>query len=360
MSAHSDSSSLKPGQLLYKYELRQRIGHGSFGEVWLAADQAVHDEYAIKILKPGTPIHERLKEAKIGHQLDHSNVVRVHQADVVREGQNQYVILAMDYIEKGSVSRLANPSRYLDLPTTIRIGCDILRGLEYLHGFDLIHNDIKPENVLVGPRNQGMLTDYGIAGITQDGAAIPAPKFYKIHVAPEVLETNLINAQSDIYQVGLTMFRMLVGLDALRSKFDEQGEHDYYQSVSSSGLLKSSDFPPYVPHRLRQIVQKASNQIPNDRYQSAQEMRWELERLNYKGFWTVKDNGNFVGKGERYDFRYEKTVGENGRYNVEAYKQNRSSRRETRARNYCHQNISNSQAKKEISKFVRAVVDGKI
>ena len=158
----------------------------------------------------------------------------------------------MDYIEDGPATNLANPSGYLTLHEVVRLGREILRGLEYLHGLDVIHNDIKPENVLIGPEGQGMLTDYGIAGISGRGAPIRASMFYKIHAAPEVIGQNLISVQSDIYQVGLTLFRMLVGIDALRRRFNDLGEQDYYRAVSGPGLLKAVDFPAYVPSRVPQ------------------------------------------------------------------------------------------------------------
>ena len=197
---------LLPGTQLYKYTLGHRIGGGSFGEVWLARDQAVDHEYAIKILKPGTPINERLREAQIGHVLEHNNLVRVHQADVVPINGQEYVIIAMDYMPSGPITKLANPSLFLNLPDVIRIGIDILRGLGNLHSHDFIHNDVKPENVLIGSNGQGMLTDYGIVGVTNNGAPVAPPTFYKIHAAPEVLQQYQITAQTDVYQTGLTLF----------------------------------------------------------------------------------------------------------------------------------------------------------
>jgi serine/threonine protein kinase len=161
MSATVPIATLLPGLQVYKYKLQRRIGFGGFGEVWLANDNAVGHDYAIKILKPGMPVHERLREAHIGHSLMHSNLVRVHQADVVSLGGHDLVIIAMDYLPDGAITKLANPSGFLPLPEAIRIGTDIMRGLEYLHGQNFFHNDVKPENVLIGPQAQGMLTDYG-------------------------------------------------------------------------------------------------------------------------------------------------------------------------------------------------------
>ena len=346
--------------MLYKYQLRCRIGRGSFGDVWLVSDNTVNHEYALKILKPDAPVDERLREARIGHQFDHPNVVRVHQADVFTQGHQQYVVLAMDYIKDGSLTNLANPSGYLTLPEVVQFGRDILRGLEYLHSIDLIHNDIKPENVLVGPQGNGMLADYGIVGVSQNVTPKLSSMFYKIHAAPEVIAKNLISVQSDLYQVGLTLFRMLVGLDVLRRKFNELGEHDYYRAVSESKLVTATDFPAFVPLRLRQIVQRATHRQANCRYASALAMRRELEKLNYPGFWTVIDRGDFLGQNGAYVYRFEQESARGGRFDVVAYKKRESTGQETRIQKYCHKNLTNSAAKKEIEIFVKAIVEGSL
>ena len=336
MPPQTEISSLLPGTKLYKYILRRRIGRGNFGEVWLAYDQAVDHEYAIKILQTDTPITERLREARIGHQLIHPNVVRVHQADITRLGQQDYVVLAMDYIPGGPITNLVNPSGYLILPDVIRLARDILRGLEYLHSNDLIHNDIKPENVLIDPKERGMLTDYGIVGVVQDGGSIPTSVFYKIHAAPEVFYNNRISVQSDIYQVGLTLFRLLIGTDTLQRKFNELGEQMYYDAAANSRLIKAADFPVYVPSRIQRVVIKAANPSAEARYSSALQMRRELEKLNYPGYWTVNDQGEFVGYCGVYVYRYELRSTSSGRFDVVAYKRHSSTGRETRFSKYCH------------------------
>ena len=358
MSQTISVSQLLPGTQLYKYQLRYRIGGGNFGEVWVAVDQAIGHEYAIKILKPDTPIHERLREAKIGHILDHNNVVKVHQADVTRLGSQDIVIIAMDYMPGGPVTKLANPSLYIPLPDVIRLGIDILRGLEYLHGHDFFHNDVKPENVLMGTQNQGMLTDYGIVGVTQDGAPVAPASFYKIHAAPEIINSNAISAQTDIFQTGLTLYRMVVGLNTLIQKFNDLGETDYYKALEGGDLISTSSFPPYVPSRLKRIIQRAADPDPSRRYGSALEMRRELEKLNYPGHWTIESSGEFKGRNGAYTYRYEQKKKVGNRFDVQAFRRTIKSERETRISNYCHKNVTNSVAKKEIAKFVKAVVEG--
>ncbi len=359
MSTAAPIPTLLPGMQVYKYKLQRRIGFGSFGEVWLANDNAVAHDYAIKILKPGVPVHERLREAHIGHSLTHNNLVRVHQADVVALGEHDLVIIAMDFMPDGSITKIANPSGFLPLPEVMRIGTDILRGLDYLHGQNFFHNDVKPENVLIGPQSQGVLTDYGIVGISADGSPVPPPNSYKIHTAPEVVNNNGITAQTDIFQTGMTLFRMLVGLGSLREKFTKLGEQHYYQAICNAKLIKVSDFPPYVPARLRRIVLKAISPKVDDRYASALEMRREMEKLNYSGYWTIEPSGSFVGHTAGHEFRFEHNKGTGDRYDVVAFKKSKATQRETRFTKFCVSNQTRVQSGKQIERFVKFVVEGK-
>ena len=348
---------LLPGTELYKYKLHRRIGGGAFGEVWVAEDQAIRHDYAIKILKPGTSIQQGLREAYIGHTLNHDNLVRVHQADVAPLGGHDYVIFAMDYMPKGSVTKLANLRGFIPLQHVITLGRDILRGLEYLHGHGFFHNDVKPDNVLIGPKDQGMLADYGIVGVSHAGSSVSPPRFYKIHAAPEVISMNEISVSTDIFQVGLTLFRMLVGLDVLRKRFDSVGERDYYKAVVGPGIISASDFPPYIPSRVIRILKKATCPVGASRYQSAVDMRRDLEKLNYPGHWTVDDNGAFVGKNGDYGYKFELRERSDDTYDVVAFRRRLPTGRETRYRKHCINGVTKEAAERQIAEFLRDVVE---
>ena len=128
------------GNRIYKYTLIRKIGGGSFGEVWLAEDESLKSQCALKLLSQNdTSIDERLIEAQIGNKLKHNNVVNIKYADIVQYGSppSSIVMIAMPYFKNGSVLSQVNSCNFL--PTNIGVKCliDILRGLEYLQKVDI-------------------------------------------------------------------------------------------------------------------------------------------------------------------------------------------------------------------------------
>ena len=111
------------------------------------------------------------------------------------------VVIAMDYYPGGPATNLKNPGNFVPLPQALRVTLDVLRGLEHLHSFNVFHNDIKPENILLGDNGQGILSDYGIVGISLDGKPVAPANWYILHTAPEV--STGIDARTDIFQIGL-------------------------------------------------------------------------------------------------------------------------------------------------------------
>jgi len=348
---------IAPGALLHnKYEPIQRIGGGNFGEVWLAKDHAVDHTYAIKILKPGVTVVDRLREAQIGHAFSHNNLVRVHQADVLTDGR---VIIAMDFLPDGPITTLANPANFLPLPLAIKTIIDTLQGLEHLHASSFFHNDIKPENILRGQDGQARLGDYGIVGISQNGQPVPAPARYILHAAPETTAGNGIEARTDILQTGLTLFRLLTGLGALRAKFNSLGQANYEAALAAGKLVSDSDFPPFVPNAVIRVVKKSIDPDLGRRYQSALEMRRALEKLAFPGHGTVEPSGAFVGSDKRHRYRFESSASVGANACLQAFKRNLQLGRETRVSAFTKSNMSPAEARKLEIAFVRAVVTGK-
>ena len=338
-----------------KYQLIGPIGGGGFGDVWLADDRTVNHRFAVKILKPGLSVDAQLTEAKVGHAFTHNNLVRVHQADVTTDGR---VVIAMDYHAAGAITTLANPANFVPLPQVLRATIDILQGLEHLHSLNVFHNDIKTENILLGEHGQAILTDYGIVGISPTGGPVAPPNWYVLHAAPEVSNGTGIDARTDIFQVGLTMFRLLVGLPTLEAIYRTVGKDGYVKAISSGELLGPPDFPHHVPGAVRRIISKAISVNPDNRYQSALEMRRTLEKLSYAGHWTVGPDGKPLGIGQSHEYTYDCIKQSSGKFAVSASKTNTRSERTTAVKSFSEKNLGRTAAEKLVAKFVKAVIEG--
>lgn len=346
-----------PGVQLYKYRLNKHLGQGQFGQVWLAEDRALRREYAVKILNPGVPVDERLKEGQVGNVLQHNNLVHVYQADVIPCGNDHIVILAMDFMPLGSVVRRANPYNFLALPDVLQTAKDILQGLEYLHTNSFYHNDIKPQNILIGAVGQAMLTDYGILGVSSNGQPTMASDAYRLHMAPEVQATQQISVQTDIFQVGLTLFRLATGVSALGAKQSALGWDAYHEHLNDGTLITASDFPAYIPHAVRRVILKSIDPDPANRFQSALEMRRTLEKQTYPGHWTVNNSGQLIGTSGHHEFRFERPSA-GAHFAVTSFKKNLNSGNETRISEFSARDLTAKQADALVDKLIKHVVTG--
>jgi serine/threonine protein kinase len=352
--------ALNPGDHLYKYQLIRKIGGGNFGEVWLAHDVTISKEVAVKILDESmAPVAENLKEAQLGHLLEHQNVVHVHYADVTQVSSVNVVIIAMDFHPHGSTVGMLNPSNFLSIINSIKIAVDILRGLEYLHEQGLYHNDIKPSNILVGPRGEGILTDYGISCLAPNLQPAQAPNAYVLHRAPETGVHNHISVQTDIYQVGLTIFRLVNGIGLIKDLLVSLGKDKFEQLKAQNKIPKASDYQLFVPQSLRRIISKASKADPDDRYQSALEMRRALEQIAIYGYWSADSTGAYIGYYGEQVFRFETTKARTG-LKFQSYRKRLDSGKETKIGKMSSICANEKEVNKLKKEFMLAVVNGEI
>lgn len=351
--------TFSPGMQLYKYQLLNFIGKGGFGEVWLARDAALNREFAVKILRPDMTVDARLREAQIGNRLTHNNLVHVHQADVVGGTGSEFVMLAMDFHPAGSIEKLANPAGFIPLADVLRIGRDILQGLDHLHSKNFFHNDIKPGNILIGSQGQALLSDYGITGVSSNGQPAPAPDAYLLHRAPEVRATNTVGVSSDIFQVGMTLARLLIGLTHLQSIWLNDGQGAYEARVDQGKLLSASDFPSHIPTAVRKVILKAVHPDPAKRYATSLDMRRDLEKLAYPGSWTVDATGNEVGQDGSCTYRFDLQAVGGARFNLECTQTRVASGKTQRSTKFCRKGVTRGDAEKAINGFKAEVVRGK-
>jgi hypothetical protein len=205
-----------------RYRLLGKLGHGGMGTVWRAKDETVDREVAVK--EPRVPDHlpeheranafERMRrEARAAARLDHPAVVNVHDVAVV-DGQPWIVMELVPGRSLGAALREGT----LGVREAAKIGLDVLGALEAAHAAGILHRDVKPDNVLLGPHGRVVLTDFGIAQIegetnlTDTGGFVGSPEF----IAPERVLGQRPGPASDLWSLGVVLYAATEGISPFR------------------------------------------------------------------------------------------------------------------------------------------------
>ena len=271
-----------------EFEWRRELGEGQFGVVWLATDRALGVERAVKII-PAERILDQdrvYEEAQTLRELSHDNVVRVEDAGRLDNGG---IYVAMEYVERGSIQ-----DEYSGGLVPARLARSLVaeacRGLEYTHNHGYVHRDIKPANILIGGSGVAKLSDFGLATLL-DESGVASPYGYTIHCAPEMISDGEASVHSDIYSIGVTLYRLVNG-DAM---LQPPGTIEELEAGILAGSFPDrTAYRPFVPRRLRTIINKAMNVDPRLRYQSASEFRHALEQATIKCDWDFETTADGV------------------------------------------------------------------
>jgi eukaryotic-like serine/threonine-protein kinase len=201
-----------------RYELAAVLGRGGMGVVWLADDQLLDRQVAVKEITYSIDLSEEerrilrertLREARNAARLDHPCVTTVY--DVVEEEGKPWLV--MEHVPSRSLQEIVETDGPLPPAAVARIGLDVLAGLEAAHRAGIVHRDVKPANVLVGPDGHAFLTDFGIATATGDsslttqGAIIGSPSY----MAPERANGQEPQPPVDLWSLGATLYTAVEG-----------------------------------------------------------------------------------------------------------------------------------------------------
>jgi serine/threonine-protein kinase len=263
------------------FDFKKRLGSGHFGEVWLAVDTGLNYECALKCIPPDKIINKDnfYQEAQILKAAEHPNIVKVTETG---ELEDKRIYVVMEYLQQGSLEDEASGG-YVYLSRARRLMVDVLRGLEYAHSKDIIHRDIKPANIMIGNASEGKLSDFGLA--LQDLASIDLTSVkkyqYLLHLAPEVRKFNDYTKLSDIYACGMTMYRLVNG-DSFLPPISPRDARNLAILGKFPDRNKYRDF---ITKQLKALINRALSVNPNERYQSAVEMRHALEQIAIHADW---------------------------------------------------------------------------
>jgi serine/threonine-protein kinase len=260
-----------------RYRIIRKLGAGGMADVYLAEDQELGRSVAIKILNDrhaadDSFIERFRREAKNAAGLSHPNIVSIYDRG---EAEGTYYI-AMEYLDGRSLKELIVGRGPAPVKIAIDYARQILAAVGFAHKHGIVHRDIKPHNVLVGAEGRLKVTDFGIARsgasqMTEVGSIIGTAQY----LSPEQARGAPVDQTSDLYSVGVVLYEMLTG----QVPFTGDTPLEIAMKHLSEVPRPPSELRPEVPHDLDSIVLRALAKDPADRYQSAEEMDADLQRV---------------------------------------------------------------------------------
>jgi tetratricopeptide (TPR) repeat protein len=255
------------------YAVEREIGRGGMAIVYLATDRRHHRQVAIKVLRPELArclgADRFLREIEIVSQLSHPHILPLLDSG----GSGELLWYVMPYVEGGDTLRLLiERERRLPIEQALQIATDLATALSWAHAHDIVHRDIKPENILL-EGGQAIISDFGLARavriaagdeLTDSGLVIGTPAY----MSPEQAQAGaLIDARSDIYSLGCTLYEMLAGQPPFLGPDPQAVIAQHLGSPAPSLRV----LRPTVPAWLDKVVMTALAKAPADRYRSVDE-----------------------------------------------------------------------------------------
>jgi serine/threonine-protein kinase len=282
-----EPSPAEPGQpvpelrRLNSYQILRRLGEGGMGAVFLAYEKGQRRQVAIKVLPDALAANEAYverfyREAKSASQLDHPNIVRF--VDVGRDSASGKHFLVLEYVDGPSAHALLDRYGRLAVGDAVHIVLDIAHALEHAQSRNIVHRDIKPDNILLTQSGVAKLADLGLAKRVDEDSHLTGARqgfgtpFYMPY--EQAINAKQADGRSDIFALGATLYHLLTGT----VPFPGQSPLEIAEKKSSGTFVPVRALDADVPESLERILTKMLARNPDDRYQTASELIVDLER----------------------------------------------------------------------------------
>jgi serine/threonine protein kinase len=292
--------TLHPGGQLDHYRIEGLVARSGMASIYRATDLRNGRPVAIKIPHPemeGDPVlFDRFqREGEIGEKLDHPGVMKV-----LADGDRSQLYMVMEWVD-GRLLRqvLHDQGKKLPVERAVKIAVAIADALDYIHRNGVVHRDLKPENIMLDDSDHIKLIDFGIAG--KEGARrLTFAKLSQVmgtpdYISPEQVKGKRGDGRSDIYALGVMLYEMLTG------KTPFQGPNPF--AIMNDRLMNNPIPPrelnPEISPELQEVIYRAMEREPQNRYSTANEFAWDLEHVDQVGVadraelrdWTVRKTG---------------------------------------------------------------------
>ena len=273
----------QPRLLGGRYELDGIVGRGGMAEVYRARDLRLDRVVAVKTLREDLARDQTFqarfrREAQSAASLNHPSIVAVYDTGEDNTGMSHVPFIVMEFVDGRTIRDLLRDDRRLLPERALEITDGVLRALDYSHRAGIVHRDIKPGNVMLNRQGEIKVMDFGIARAVADTQATMTQTAQVIgtaqYLSPEQARGERVDARSDLYSVGCLLYELLTG----RPPFTGDSPVAIaYQHVREAPVPPSR-VDPDLPAWADPIVLRAMEKDPNDRYQSAADMRSDIQR----------------------------------------------------------------------------------
>ncbi|NIM90161.1 MAG: protein kinase [Candidatus Aminicenantes bacterium] len=269
-----------------RYQIIEELGKGGMGRVYKVLDTKINEKIALKLLKPEIASDKKTierfsNELKFARKVRHENVCQMY--DLNEEKSLHYI--TMEFVPGEDLKSMIRMSGQLSLGTTINIAKKVCQGLAAAHKVGVVHRDLKPQNVMIDKEGNARIMDFGIArsaegkGITGAGVMIGTPEY----MSPEQVEGKEVDQRSDIYSLGVILYEMVTG------QVPFEGDTPFTIGIKhkSEAPKDPREINTQIPEDLSRVILKCMEKDKENRYQSAGEVRSELENIE-KGIPTTQ------------------------------------------------------------------------